>query len=388
MLPFAGEVTVMVAEWANEQAAAAAMAIKYLTLIRCTSELASLRRFLRQLSAKRGAFSSLRFKASAITCLQAQGFRFEPLPSDKCRKRLGEVRDMENQRQATSSHRSHSSVRDSSRYLWDMPACPGIPERLLNLMEWGNPSPAEVEKLLSTDPALSAKALRMVNSDYYGLAGQVESLTQAVLLLGMQQIRNLILSVQGHTRGIPYNAHSSLRALWGHSYSTAVGAQLILQKKNSGPNEVESAYLAGLLHDIGKLFLLGRFPSDYPDLPSESVEANVPLAKLELERFGTTHADVGRRLSQHWRIPASLRASIGLDVEELAEDASPELFAVHIADCLTSDPFELEEAPRAIHPNAYVWLGWDEDELDWLTNECQVRTASASEFFSAIDEVA
>lgn len=294
---------------------------------------------------------------------------------------------MENKRQPVPTHAS-PNVPASSRYLWDMPACPGIPERLLHLIDRGNSSPADVEKLLSTDPALAAKALRMVNSDYYGLSGKVESLTQAVLLLGIQQIRNLILSVQGHTRGIPYHAQTSLRSLWEHSYSTAVGAQLILQRKSLGQNEQEAAYLAGLLHDVGKLFLLGRFPCDYPDLPIESKQAGVPLAKLELERFGTTHSDVGRHLAQHWRIPSALRLAIGIEAEDMPEEGPPELFAVHIADCLTSDPFEFEEAPRAMHPNAYVWLGWGEDELDWLTRECRERTASAADFFSALDEAA
>lgn len=274
-----------------------------------------------------------------------------------------------------------SMTDQGNRYLWDMPALPGIPERLLNEIDSGTSSPSDIEKLLGSDPALAAKTLRIVNSDYYGLSREVDNLSQAILVLGMQQIRNLVMSVAVQSDLVPYESRAALRSLWAHAYGTAVGAHLVLQMKRHSQSDCEAAFLGGLTHDIGKLFLLSRFPLDYPCIREEALRMGVPTTVLESERFGTTHYEAGRRLTKQWRFPDSVRHLIGVGLDNMPKDASPILHAVHVADCLTGDPFETESAPRTIHEDSYLWLGWDGDEFDGLAAEIAEMVRQAQRFF-------
>lgn len=264
----------------------------------------------------------------------------------------------------------------ASRYLWDMPCHPYVPRCLLEEIEQGHPSPTVIERLLAADPALAAKTLRIVNSDYYGLSGQVDSIGQAVLILGMQQIRNLVMSVQALTDSLPHSSLPLLSSLWSHSYGTAVGAGLILRQQGGGQADIELAYLGGLLNGIGKLFLLGRFPCDYPSLPGEAAAVGKPLTTLERERFGVSHAEAGQHLMRHWRFPLTLRQVVA---SPAAGDLPGSLIqlAVQVASQVSPDPLHTTPGPSGVDQDALVRLAWGQAEVDWFVAEVGAQLTDA-----------
>src|ERR1700712_3732037 len=112
--------------------------------------------------------------------------------------------------------------RQIARALQDLPALPSVVGKVLSETENPNATAASIEKMISSDQVLASKVLRVVNSAYYGLSGQVTSLGQAIVILGMQQIRNLVLSVCALSQVKPTTPrqHEVLKQFWLHSFGT------------------------------------------------------------------------------------------------------------------------------------------------------------------------
>lgn len=267
--------------------------------------------------------------------------------------------------------------------LHDMPALPAVSLKILAELDREHASPTDIERLLSSDPSLAAKALRIVNSPYYGLAGKVDSLGQAVVILGLQQIKNVVLSLQEvdlhKTGGASSDMH---QALWSHAFGTAVGAQLILKKKRLEATEGELAYMGGLLHDVGKLFLFTTFTREYMFVPEHARENRLSIEEAETELLGTTHMETAKQLVKAWRFPTQLSRLI-LSYANPPQELNPALYAVHAANALTGDVFEIDQVPREIHPQVVQWLAVRPEELSAISQEIAKRTSVANEFFAA-----
>ncbi len=148
----------------------------------------------------------------------------------------------------------------------------------------------------------------MANSSMYGLTGSIRTVKQALVVLGLRQVRNLALTLAGTELFGPSGPGSELMAeLWSHSLGSAALARLLAAL--SGSVDPEEAFLAALFHDAGKLVLLDLAAADYaPLLGSHSGER---LCEAERERFGVTHAQLGEHCGQFWGLPADVTAAIG-----------------------------------------------------------------------------
>src|SRR5579862_2853858 len=130
---------------------------------------------------------------------------------------------------------------------------PALPDAVLRVVEETNkqdPSAQQIERFVSSDQALASKVLRVVNSAYYGLSGQVTSLSQSIMILGIQQVRNLVLSVGAismfEVKGP--RQQDTLRRFWLHAFSCAAAAQIIATAKKLDRNSQETVFVGGLLH--------------------------------------------------------------------------------------------------------------------------------------------
>lgn len=187
---------------------------------------------------------------------------------------------------------------------------PQAVSRLVELMENETTTLAEVETLLQTEPVLCGKVLQVANSAYYGLPRGISSIRQALLLLGAHTVKGMALSIAVvaslHDRR---TVSSSEHVLWRHIVTVAGYAQGIARKCRLGALAMEDAYVAGLLHDIGKLFLLTRFPEAYqPILRSGSAYTNL---QQERKIFGYDHAEIGAMIAERWRLPERVVRVIG-----------------------------------------------------------------------------
>jgi putative nucleotidyltransferase with HDIG domain len=270
----------------------------------------------------------------------------------------------------------------------DLPALPAVVMRILKETESAETCASTIERMLSSEQALASKVLRVVNSSYYGLSGQVTSLSQAVVILGLQQIRNLVLSVSAYSSIKPRTPRQQeiMKQFWLHSFGTAAAVQLISQRKRFSIQDAETVFVGGLLHDIGRLFLFSNFTQTYDQVIKYSEQKKVPIEQAELRLLGLDHGAVGAQMAELWKLPKRLISLIG-DHEEPKEDAvDPLLYALHIGDWITKDLYFDPERIALGYPRDFVlgWLNFTPEELDWLRAETQAKIEDAQQMFGLV----
>ncbi|MBN1918021.1 MAG: HDOD domain-containing protein [Verrucomicrobia bacterium] len=192
-----------------------------------------------------------------------------------------------------------------------LPALPAVVYKLLKLVELPTSTATDLSDVISKDQALTARILRLVNSSFYALRCEVVKVSHAIALLGFVAIKNLALGlgvIDMFGRGRE-GGELNGPAFWEHSLSCATAARLIAERVRFAP--AEEAFVAGLLHDIGKLVLHDHFRAEFDAALRVAREEAMALPAAERLVFKTDHAVVGEALAAHWRLPQALRASIG-----------------------------------------------------------------------------
>ncbi len=193
-----------------------------------------------------------------------------------------------------------------------------------------------VGSVIEQDPALAAKILRVANSPYYGIPGEVGNLERAVALLGMARVRNIALSVSvmadftGSYGGKAFN----WTRFWEHSAGCALIAETMVRLLRIPGLGTE--YVGGLLHDVGKILLGHHFPDGFGRALDAAASRRTPLIDAEREVFGTDHAELGGWLARRWGFPRELRAAIRWHHDpEAAGEGALVASVVHVADLFT-----------------------------------------------------
>jgi putative nucleotidyltransferase with HDIG domain len=180
--------------------------------------------------------------------------------------------------------------------------------RLVELLESETATLGEVETLLKAEPVLCGKVLQIANSAYYGLPRAVSTLQQALMLLGVHAVRGIVLGVAAASTLRGNRTVSSIeRELWRHSVTVAGYAQGIARASRWEQRIKDDSCTAGLLHDIGAMFLATRFSGVYHSLIQ--LEGEPLLAERDL--FGYDHADIGAMIAEHWQLPERIVRVIG-----------------------------------------------------------------------------
>ncbi len=212
------------------------------------------------------------------------------------------------------------SVKRQIEHMGVLPTIPTVVRKVLEMLENPKVSLAEIGAIIAQDPVLAAKILRVVNSPIYGFPGRISSLTQALLLLGLNVARGLLLGVS-----VLEMMQRSIVGLWEHSVGCAVVARIIARRK--GLRDPEEVSVAGLLHDIGKVFLSLKFPDLYGHVIAEAGARGIFIAEAERASFGVTHAEVEAWVGRKWNFPLSL-------IEQMAYHHNPGLskhYGLHTA---------------------------------------------------------
>jgi len=192
---------------------------------------------------------------------------------------------------------------------------PQVTQTLIVLSNDPTSSANDFHKVIGTDPALSARVLRVVNSSLYGLPGRVGSINRAVVMLGISAVRNITLgcSFAKVFQGKPLHPAFCPTKLWEHSQRVALASQVLARQMKS-PLTDES-FLAGLIHDIGMLVIAQNDPRGMCEVLDRTLDVNQKpisdMLAIESEMFGTDHTIVGRTLCEQWKFPANLAASAG-----------------------------------------------------------------------------
>ena len=168
----------------------------------------------------------------------------------------------------------------------------------------------DIAKIISEDMGLTARILKLANSPLFGYFSKIDSITQAVTIIGVFQVRDLALaiSVMDVFKGIPEDL-VNMEQFWKHSIATGLAARLLATSQREA--NVERFFVAGILHDIGRLVMYVRVPDICLQLLEESRATGSLLYLAERERFGFDHADVGGTLLRRWKIPPSVGEPVG-----------------------------------------------------------------------------
>ena len=240
-----------------------------------------------------------------------------------------------------------------------------------------NTSAYQLGAIIAEDPALTAKILKLTNSAFYGIPRSITSVKQAIIILGLDVVRSLVLSASVfETFSNLYKLDKNyLDLFWRHSLSVGSMARIISRTKNFRSFlEAEESFSAGLLHDIGKLVIFTHLPDQFKTIRQLSQEnPEQPVWEIEDEILGFDHALVGSYLMQKWNLPETLSSAI-LYHHNPEADGSNNITAhvLHMSDYLSKlADGEMAGAPGesqylTVNSNTWQVLGLQEDYQDQL----------------------
>ncbi len=244
---------------------------------------------------------------------------------------------------------------------------PDIYYRLESAIESPTAAIDDFSLLLSTDADLCARLLRMANSAFYSFPAKIETIDRAISTIGIRQIRELILmtSVVEAFNGVPIEL-VNMRTFWEHS--VAVGVLTRAMALYTGQAQPERFYIPGLLHDIGRLVLYIQLPGLMAEIVPQAKAQGQPLFLFELKHLDYTHAEIGGRLLELWKVPQSIYEPVFYHhqphkASEFIQLAS----AVHIADAWVNDKqfgTSGEFGTPTIRPEALQLMGVQTHEME------------------------
>lgn len=234
-----------------------------------------------------------------------------------------------------------SIIEPSKRVDWlvensaDLPAQARIAMVVSRLVNQANSSATQIGNAISTDQVLTARVLKMANSAFYGAPRRISTLTDAIVLLGMRTIRDIAMSVSCQDilerEVVGYGIRRG--DLWRHSSACAYAAQLLARKADY--QVTEEAFIAGLLHDIGKVIISHKLSDEFIEITRRSTEDGVPFLAAESDVLGFDHAEIGARMVERWNLPPQLVTSIRYHHRPLAQpNPTPLTWIVHLSDIL------------------------------------------------------
>jgi len=226
------------------------------------------------------------------------------------------------------------------RQIQKLPVAPEIYMQVTEHLESPNGSMVTVARLISQDPVMSAKILQVVNSVYFGMAHEVTDTAEAVMVLGAERVKSLILmaGIFSQYNNDQYPGFAP-EPIWDHSLQVAMYARSIAFEETKNAVVAETAFTAGLLHDVGKLILAANLAEMCQTVQQMQVSQKISQSEAELKVLGTTHAEFAGCLLGTWGLPLPVIEAIAWHQEpQRSEEAGFTLLAaVHAANVFTHE---------------------------------------------------
>ena len=254
-------------------------------------------------------------------------------------------------------------VQHSIEAIATLPTLPSVLARILDTIFDPGTSALELGELIAADLSLSAKLLQVVNSAYYGFPKQISSITQAIVIMGFVEVRNLAFAATAFDT-IESDSSYDRTQLWRHSLATAMASERLVKTLRL---DVDGAFVIGLLHDFGKVALDSLYPDSFTEAAREAHAQQRFIREVEPRIFGIDHAEAGALLATHWNFPPGIVGPIRF--HHRPSDAHynvQETFVVCVADYIAyeagigeksngRDPERPVEAMEHIHVAESQW---------------------------------
>lgn len=214
---------------------------------------------------------------------------------------------------------------------------PEVTARILRTVEDPRSSASQLHRIVSHDPALVTRILKVVNSAFYGLPGQIASIERAIVLLGLNAVKNLAVAAslgQLFRGNVTLCGEFTPKDLWSHCVGVGVAARGLARLTKLPV--ADEAFLAGMVHDVGLVVHLQVTPEKLKEVCERSLAGEADFCELERQVIGVDHQEMGRALAAHWKFPRTCQMAAGYHhrPDALGEDGHILVNLVHIADVL------------------------------------------------------
>jgi putative nucleotidyltransferase with HDIG domain len=197
-------------------------------------------------------------------------------------------------------------------YIRNMPSLPTTVSKVLEVCNNPQTSPADLNHVISLDPVLVGRVLKLINSAYYGLGQQVTNLVRAIIMLGINTVKNLALStaVMGNLSSKKDFEGLNMEGFWRHSLCVGVAAKILAKQRGIDTKQQEEYFTAGLLHDIGKIPLNAVLSKEYMLTVSAADRERISLFRAEEKNLGLNHNAAGAMIVKAWRLEGAVGEAI------------------------------------------------------------------------------
>ena len=268
----------------------------------------------------------------------------------------------------------------------EIPSLPDVYYEFKDAMDDPEGSFDEVSNIIATDPGLTAKLLRIVNSAYFGFPSKIETISHAIGVVGLEQLNNLVIStvIMERFKGIP-DSVMNMDSFWRHSIACGLAAKIISSHREE--INTERFFVAGMLHDIGRLIIALTTPFNILSVFMRCKSENIPRHEAEKDILEFTHADVGKLLLKNWSLPVFHREVVGNHHQPgknptFVNEAS----IIHVADHIVNS-LELGDSGESSFLSPMNKAAWDKLELpdgitvEKLSKEIQKNFNAAAQVF-------
>jgi HD-like signal output (HDOD) protein len=250
------------------------------------------------------------------------------------------------------------------RKLGAIATLPEITARIIATVEDPKSSASTLHKIIAHDPALVTRILKVVNSAFYGLPGQIASIERAIVLLGLNAVKNIAVaaSLGQLFRGVRLCEGFTARDLWTHCIAVGITARHLAHQMRLPL--VDEAFLAGMIHDVGMLVSLQLFPDKLSDVCDEARKGAEEFCQIEQRIAGYDHQQLGLALCQQWKFPRSCQLVAGYHHRPtvLAQNNRLLVTLVFVADtlcCAAQKGFHLTGFNQRIEAGGIDGIGLD-----------------------------
>ncbi|MCK5662774.1 MAG: HDOD domain-containing protein [Thiotrichaceae bacterium] len=243
----------------------------------------------------------------------------------------------------------------------------------------------DVANVISQDPSISARILRIANSSFFGFGAKIEYIDRAISIMGLAHLHNLVLAVSATNAFKGINSELfSMKDFWLHSIYCAAIAQILARKCNI--LDSERLFVSGILHDIGHLVIYSTLSTHASTVLSRARNEQLPLEQLETEIFGFNYAEVGGELLKQWQLPTSLYLPVRYHTHlQSDENFAPDSAIIHLANIMVLRDEHKKTgfvAPN-INPLAFQLTELNEEDLEPIKAEAKKNMADIIKLFFA-----
>jgi HD-like signal output (HDOD) protein len=279
-----------------------------------------------------------------------------------------------------------ATVKDAIKRLGSLATLPEVTAQIISTVEDPRSSAGKLHRIISHDPALVSRILKVVNSAFYGLPGQIGSVERAIVLLGMNAVKNIAVaaSLGQLFRGVKLCNGFTAKDLWTHCIAVGVTARELARILKLPV--ADEAFLAGMIHDIGILVELQTWPEQLRAICTAVTSGGGNFCEIERRTLGVDHQMVGKALAEHWKFPMTCQQVAGFhhNPAALGDETAMLVTLVYVADtlcCKAALGFNLTAITQELDMAALAQIGLDAPVIEKVASNLATTVANANGLF-------